>query len=82
MYLLGVSTDTVADWDDQVQKQFNHVLTYGGHVQEFADWDQQANGTNHGIPLLVMDDKYGQAACDVEGEEPVHKGQLLVQSGI
>ena len=32
-------------------------------------------GANRGIPLWVMDDTYGQAACDEKGEEPLEKGQ-------
>ena len=54
-----------------------HDLTHGGHLDDSGDWDQQANWINRGIPLWVMDDKYGQAACDVKGETPlpVEKGQ-------
>ena len=75
MYLLGVSTQRAGDWDNRVQRNMTHVLTHGGHLQESGDWDQQANWTKCGIPLWVMDDKYGQAVCDVKGQEPVEKGQ-------
>ena len=50
MYLLGVSTDSLSDWVNKVQNQLNHVLTQGSKVDNFGDWDQQANRTNGGIP--------------------------------
>ena len=75
MYLLGVSIDRAGDWDNRVQRQLNHVLTHSQHLQACGYWDEQANWSNRGIPLWVMDDKYGQATCDVKGEEPEEKGQ-------
>ena len=78
MYLPGVSIDRAADWDDQVKMKLKHALTHGGCLEDSADWDQQANWSNRGIPLWVMDDKYGQVVGHVKGEEPelqVEKGQ-------
>ena len=75
MYLIGVSADRAAHWDDQVQKKLKHILTHGGHLNQSGDGDQQANWSNRGIPLWVTDDNYGQALCDMKGEEPVENGQ-------
>ena len=75
MYLLGVSTDSAADWVNTVQNQLNHVLTHSSKLEESSDWDQQANWTNRGIPLWVRDEKYGADACELKEEEMVEKGQ-------
>ena len=75
MYLLGVSTDSAADWVNKGQNQPNHVLTQGSKQDECGDWDQQANWTNPGIPLWVRDGKYSSDACELEGEEILQKGQ-------
>ena len=37
--------------------------------------NQQANWTNRGISLLVLDEKYGVDACELKEEEIVEKGQ-------
>ena len=75
MYLLGVSTDSGADWVNRVQNQLNHVLTHGSKLDESGDWDQQANWTNRGIPLWVRDENYGADACELKEEEILQKGQ-------
>ena len=75
MYLLGVSTDSLSDWVNRVQNQLNHVLTQGSKVDEYGDWDQQANWTNRGSPLWVRDEKYGSDALTLKEEEIVQKGQ-------
>ena len=75
MYLLGVSADRAADWDNRVRKHVNHVLTLSQCLDDSGDWDHQANWSRRGIPLWVMANKYGQAACDVKEEEPEEKGQ-------
>ena len=75
MYLLGVSTDSLSDWVNGVQNQLNHVLTQGSKVDEYGDWDQQANWTNRGSPLWVRDEKYGSDALTLKEEEIVQKGQ-------
>ena len=43
MYLLGVSIDRAANWDDQVKMQLKHALTHGVRLEESGDWDHQAN---------------------------------------
>ena len=68
MYLLGVSTDSAADWGNKVQNQLNHVLTHGSKLEDSGDWDQQANWTNRGIPLWVRDEKYGADVCKLREE--------------
>ena len=77
MYLLGVSTDRAAHWDNQVKLKLKHDLMHGERLDECGDWDKQANWINRVIALWVMDVKYGQAACDVKGKTPlpVEKGQ-------
>ena len=70
MYLLNGSIDRAADWYDQVKLKLKHDLTHGGDLDECYDWDQQAHKINGGIPLCVIDDKYGQGACDVKREPP------------
>ena len=75
IYLFGVSTDSAADWVNKMQNQLNHILTQGSKLDESGDWDQQANWTNCGIPLVVRDDKYGSDACKLKEEEMVQKGQ-------
>ena len=75
MYLLGVSTDSLADRVNRVQNQLNHVLTQGSKLDESCDWDQQANWTNRGIPLWVRDEKLGSDACELKEEEIVQKNQ-------
>ena len=43
MYLLGVPTDSAADWVNKVQNQLNDVLAQGSKLDESGDWDQQDN---------------------------------------
>ena len=59
MYLLGVSTDSAADWVNKEHNQLNHVLIHTSQLEDSVDWAQQANWTNRGIPLWVRDEKYG-----------------------
>ena len=75
MYLLGVTSDNLSDWVNRVQTQLNHVLTQGSKLDVSGDWDQQANWSNRGIPLLVRDDKVGSDALSLKEEETVDKGQ-------
>ena len=75
MYLLGVSTDSAADWVNKVQNQPNHVLTHSSRLDDCGDWDQQANWTNRGIPLWVRDEKYGADACELKEGELEQKAQ-------
>ena len=74
-YLLGVSTDSLSDWVNRVQTQFNHVLIQGSKLDESGDLDQQTNWANRGIPLLVCDQKLGSEALSLKEEETVQKGQ-------
>ena len=75
MYLLGVSTNSLSDWVNRMQNQWNHVLTQGSKLDESGDSDQQANWANRGIPLRVRDDKLGSEALSLKEEETVQKGQ-------
>ena len=75
MYLLGVTSDNLSDWVNRVQTQLNHVLTKGSKLDASGHWDQQANWSNCGIPLLVRDDKVGSDALSLKEEETVVKGQ-------
>ena len=70
-----LSTHSLSDWVNRVQNQLNHVLTQGSKLDEYGDWDQQANGTNRGIPLWVRDDNLGSEALSLKEEEIVQKGQ-------
>ena len=58
-----------------MQNQLNHVLTQGSKLDQWGDWDQQANWTNGGIPRWVRDEKYGSDALTVKEKEIVQKGQ-------
>ena len=82
MYLLGVSTDSAADWVTKVQNQLNYVLTQGSKLDESGDWDQQDNCTNRGNPLCVRDEKYGSDACELKEEEIVQKGQAAAAQAL
>ena len=75
MYLLGASTNSASDWVNRVQNQLNHILTRGSKLGECGDSDQQANWTNHGIPLWVRDENDGSNACELKEEEIVQNGQ-------
>ena len=75
MYLLDMSTDSAVHRVNRVPNQLNHVLTHGSKLEESGDCDQQANWTNSGIPLEVLDEKYGVDACELNEEEIVEKGQ-------
>ena len=75
MYLLRVSPHSAADQVNKVQNQLKHVLTQGSKLHESGDLDQQANWTNRGSPLWVLDDKYGSDACELKEKEIVQKCQ-------
>ena len=88
MYLLGVSTDSLSDWVNRVQRRLNHVLTQGSKLDESGDWDQQANWENRGIPLWVRNEKLGSEALSLkkglfrsiksQKDRPLPSGSLLV----
>ena len=75
MYLLGVTSENLSDWVNRLQTQLNHVLTQGSEPDLSGDWDQQANWSNHGIPLWVRDDKVGSDGLSLKEEQTVEKGQ-------
>ena len=81
MYLLGVTSDNLCDWVNRMQTQLNHVLTQGSKLDASGDWDQQANWSNRGIPLSVLDDKVGSDALLLKKEETVEKGQAAEALG-
>ena len=75
MFLLGVSTNSAADWVNKVQNQLNNVVTQGSKLDETGDWDQQASWTNRGFPLWVRDETYRSDACELKEEQIVQNGQ-------